>query len=389
MIETKYFLSRSIAPLYERHPAWAAPLPLHRDPGRDPAPEPALPFFSYGDYFTGVRAFLEKDAHRPLIEAIHQQSASPVREQDIEAVHIHLEKHGEFYHPARIAVRYNGREAGFVVNAAISPAGKATIHREYAVLKRLRKDFPWTYLPAAYALDTVYVHDDRMEMTLYLGEWFEGYQEFHISENAVDGETRICVWDEQNGHWELDADTVSLLYRQAAKILTCYYNLYSFEQIGAWHHAAGDFIIAPCPGGMDMKLITVRQYTSMIDATPGDLEAMVHAIWVFLLNLSLRMRVDRCGGIGDLVWADNRAVDGTAQGFADGMSRKAGIDPLAEALAVLFKNYFASCTPGDLLDVAAALVDTYPPQAPETVLIRRHLGDHCSTLYHALRRCIC
>lgn len=386
MIKTKYFLSQSIVPIHEHHPVWSAPFPLHRVSGRDSALEPGLPFFSYGDYFTGVRAFLEKDAFFLLIDAVNQQSASPVCEQDIQAVHIHLEKHGEFYHPAKVAVRSNGRETLFVVNAAISTAGKTTIFREYDCLKRLRSEFPWTYLPQAYALDTVSVHNGRIEMILYLGEWFQGYREFHISGNTTDEETHIRVWDGINGYEDLGRDEVSCLYRQAAKILTCYYNLCSFEQICSWHHAAGDFIMGAGAEGLDMKLITVRQYSSMIDATQDDPESMVHAILLFLLNLSMRMRVDRIDGVGDLVWADDRAVTGTVNGFFDGMSQKARIDPLAEPLAVLFKHYLRDLTPGDLIAICAALVDSYPHHAPENDLIRRDLEAHCSAIHDALRR---
>jgi len=386
MIETKYFLSQSITPIHEHHPIWAAPFPLYRVSGRDPASEPGLPFFSYGDYFTGVRAFLEKDAFWFLIDAVNQQSATPVCEEDIQAVCIHLEKHGEFYHPARVAVRFNGRETLFVVNAAISAAGKATIRREYDLLRRLGREFPWTYLPQAYALDTVSVHTGRIEMVLLLGEWFHGYHEFHISGNTADEETHIRVWDGTNGCGEMDPDKVTCLYRQAAKILTCYYNLRSFEQICSWHHAAGDFIMTAAADRPDMKLITVRQYASMIDATPDDPESMVHAILLFLLNLSMRMRVDRIDGVGDLVWADDRAVAGTVNGFFDGMLQKARIDPLAGPFAVFFKHYLRTLTPDDLIANGAALVDSYPHHAPENDLIRRGLEAHCSAFHDALRR---
>lgn len=385
MTEIKCFLSQTEGPVHEGHPIWSTPFPLHRNSESDKPVESPL---SYGDYYTGVRAFLEKDKFRFLTEAIYRQTKSSVRDQDIQAIHIHLEKHGAFYHPARIAVRFNGQEIFFVLNVAISHTGKTTICREYALLKRLGDEFPWPYLPTAYALDTVSGQGGRIEMIMFLGEWFEGFHEFHLSGCRTGGKTEIVLWDEANGYRKLPQHMVLPLFRKAAEILTAYYNVCSFEQICSWHHAAGDFILSVCGSRLDMRLISVRQYASITDNTHTDPESMAQSMMVFLLNLSLRMRVDRIDGIGELIWADDRAVTGTVKGFVDGMSQKARTEALAEPVTVLFRDYAASFTSSDLFDTASALVDSYPPQAPETDLIRKHLNRHCSTLYDALRHCI-
>ena len=167
--------------------------------------------------------------------------------------------------------------------------------------------------------------------------------------------------------------------------MTSYYNLCSFEQISSWHHAAGDFILAICGNRLDMRLISVRQYASIIDNTRSDPEFLIHALLLFLLDLSLRMRVDRIDGTGELIWADDRAVAGTVNGFFDGLSRQSQIDPLAEPLAVLFTDYVMACKPGDLIDVAGALVDARHPHAPETGLMRSRLSGHCATLHKCLK----
>ena len=122
----------------------------------------------------------------------------------------------------------------------------------------------------------------------------------------------------------------------------------------------------------------------MTDNTQQDPESMIQSMLVFLLNLSLRMRVDRVQGVGALAWIDDRAVAGTVAGFFDGMSQKTGVETLAEPFAVLFKDYVASCTPDDLFDVAGSIVDSFHPQAPETPLIRKHLKNHCATLHRRL-----
>jgi hypothetical protein len=237
-------------------------------------------------------------------------------------------------------------------------------------------------------MDAVSVPGNPTEMMMFLGEWFDGYYEFHISGRDTRGQTEMVLWDMDHGHKKLPQDIISSLFRKSAEILTLYYNLQSFEQICAWHHGAGDFIIKLSGKQVHMKLISVREYTTMADNTLPTPETMVHALLLFVLNLSMRMRVDRVEGVGDLIWADDRAVVETIYGFCRGMSRKARIDPLAEPLMTLFKEALRSCTTGDLIEVAAALVDSYNPQAPETELIREHLKEHCSALCNTLRNCI-
>jgi len=192
------------------------------------------------------------------------------------------------------------------------------------------------------------------------------------------------LWDGADRR-SLARELVLPLYRQAAMILTCYYDLFTFEQISAWHHAAGDFIVSVCDNRLDMKLITVREYTPMADNSQQDPGAMIQSMLIFMLNLSLRMRLDRIEGVGEPVWADDRAVTGTIAGFFDGMAQKTGVETLAEPFAVLFKDYIESCTPDDLVDLAGAIVDSYHPEAPETLLIRKHLPRHCETLYHVIK----
>ena len=112
---------------------------------------------------------------------------------------------------------------------------------------------------------------------------------------------------------------------------------------------------------------------------------MVEAMLVFLLNLSLRMRIDRLDGVGDLVWADDRAVAGTVKGFFNGLAQKASIDPMAEPFSVFFKAYLLSRTQSDLFDVSEAIVNIDHPEAPETALIRKHLKQHISSVFAAIR----
>jgi hypothetical protein len=377
--QIRCFLSGTKAPVHNRSPIWSTPFPLERDPVKAYTPDPDKYPITYGDYFTGARAFLEKDGFHALCEATHQQTESPVCAKDIASVDIRLEKHGEFYHPARIEIGLGDDVICCVLNVAISDSGKKAVSREYNLLRRLQNEYPWPYLPAAHALDRVTVNHGKIDMIMFLGQWFTGYHEFHQSGIRPDGKSDIVLWAEGERKF-LAQNLVGPLYRQTSMILTCYYNLNTFEQISGWHHGAGDFIVSVFGNRLDVKLISVRQYAPMTDNKHQDPGSMIQSLLIFLLNLSLRMRVDRIEGVEELAWIDDRVVAATVAGFFDGMSQKAVVETLAEPFAALFKDYIATCTPDDFFDVAGAIVDSYHPQAPETLLIRKQLQKHCETL---------
>jgi hypothetical protein len=167
--------------------------------------------------------------------------------------------------------------------------------------------------------------------------------------------------------------------------LTCYYNLETFEQIFPWYHAAGDFVVKAVDGALDIKLISVREYRPVFQNEDIDLQDILEAMLVFLLNLSIWTRIDRIDGVGTPVWADERAIDGTLKGFYEGLSKKKATDPSAEPLSVCFKEYVSSLSKTDLYDVSAAITKTHHPNAPETHLIRRHLRNHVNQFFSAIR----
>ena len=56
------------------------------------------------------------------------------------------------------------------------------------------------------------------------------------------------------------------VYREAARILTLYYDVGSGAAIGPWHHAAGDFVARVSPDGrVAVRCITVRGYGAAHD----------------------------------------------------------------------------------------------------------------------------
>ena len=385
----KYYLAPADQVFQKDGKLWLTPIPM----SRKPSPENTTTLFNYGDYFTAVRKFLEKDGFKGFVRALSQHLRCDVALKEINEIRIFLEKHGEFYHPARIETDLQGLNISLVANVAISDTGKSRIQQEYRMLQKLREDFPFSYLPEVYGLDSIFIKDDNLELKIFLGEWFEGYCEFHISRDPADKTLKILVWDGQRGNYFLTADQCRELYRQAAMILTGYYNHQTFEQISSWHHAAGDFVIRSQHDKLDLKLITVRQYGSMFvhaqeEQTTLDIPAehtLVNALLVFFLNLAIRMRLDRLDGVGKMVWADTIAVGPTLQGVLDALTLKPPAGRLKVPLADGFREHLRTCTRKELYELNRALVDTYPLGSADIPVIKKHLKEHVDDLYRAIR----
>lgn len=362
---------------------WTAPIPMNRNsfPGQ-PQSNGSI-CINYGDYFSAARTFLEKDRFDILKYAISQRINQDIEPSDIEKIQIHLEKHGEFYHPARVETAVQGSRFSFVLNVAVSDPGKVCIQREYNLLEKLNNVSKSSYLPGVYGQGKVSIKDN-IQVRMFLGKWFEDFNEFHICFDRTDGRNKIAVWDPDKGSFFLTTHQTRQLYRQAAMILTCYYDPETFEQITLWHHAAGDFVVKQLNEILELRLITARGYASFIDEKDRDARSILEALLVFLLNLSIRMRLDRKDGVGDIVWADSIAVEETLSGFFQGLALKPPICLFGDPLPALFRKYLSAFSERYLLDLSRAVVDIYNPLSPDVPVVKRNLKKHIEVLHNAI-----
>jgi hypothetical protein len=379
-----YFRHHPKFPVSTHSAVWKSPLALQRKSDTRQNRTQTAETVSFGEYFQAVRKFLEKSHYRSITEAVSQQIRRNINPEEIKNIRVCLEKHGAFYHPARIDVSGHGFATQFVLNVAISPAGRGRIREEYSALEKLYALLPQTVVPRVYCRGEIRIRDE-LKMSLFLGQWFEGYHEFHLARDPRHDTIRIRVWDPDQGGIFLSREQARELYRQTSRILTLCYNLATTEQIFYWHHAAGDFIVKLAAETMDVKLIAVRRYSYLIKNLTGDVESILQALLIFFLNLTLRMRLDRIDGVGQMVWSDASAVEGTVLGFLEGLVRKHGLNMLPETIAVDFITYLSNVTDSDLLDITGSIVDTYPPQTPEVALIRRHLPAHVVALRQVIQ----
>lgn len=380
--DISFFLSH-MTPVKRGDALWCTPMPLNREAIGDHLGNSNGISVSYEDYFSAACDFLKRNEFEILKIAVSQQANRRIEKEEIKGVQIHLEKHGEFYHPSRIGIILEGLKISFVLNVGISDAGRDLIKKEFKILDKLNSNFSCSYLPRVYALGEAYTKDD-IKVQMFLGEWFEGFNEFHLSFDNTKGKKGIRVWDPVQGPFFITPDQTRQLYRHAAMILTCYYDVETFEQIFPWHHAAGDFVLNHSNEQIELRLITVRGYTALMedkDRTPG---SILEALLVFLLHLSIRMRLDRLDGVGDMVWSDNVAVEETLNGFFQGLALKSSTVIFSDPLEDCFMGYISSWTEKELYDLSDAVVNLYHPQSPDIPVIKENLKVHMESLYKAI-----
>lgn len=377
-------------------------------PGVVAGPEPTI-----GDYFSAARIFLERENGQVLATALSLMAGKGDGNDAIQAVELFLEKHGAFYHPLRIkVVSKTGRSATLVLNGAVSRPGLALIEKEYQLLANLEKQAAIAYTPRVFGagiqtleisnpekatsfdethLDAISINysSGKRNVGFFLGEWFEGFREFHISD--CDGESKVAVWSSNGDVDYLSLARAAVIYEQIAHILTTYYKLNTGEQIHPWHHAAGDFVVDPLAEGLPVKLITVRGYESLMEVDPGEGsdDHILPSLLFFFLNLTLRIQMDRLDGVGPLVFLGEGILRATVTGFLRGLDDKSEHALTPEepgpkempGLRNIFVEVMAGFSREQIEVILTNLIDAWPINASERTIAGAHLKSHASFVH--------
>ncbi len=102
-------------------------------------------------------------------------------------------------------------------------------------------------------------------------------------------------------------------------------------------------------------------------------------------NLSIKNRLDRIDGVGEIVWSDNIAVEGTLKGFLKGLAKISSNNLIHDTLAANFINYISCFSKTDLLELCNSIVNTYSPMALELSAIRQNLKNHVDIFYNSIK----
>lgn len=376
----QYLMGDAAEPVVSGSSLWKSPLPMgrhHFQHGGSKGLSDAG--FTHGDYFSAARRYFEEDHCSVLF------TESCFHPTDID---ICLMKHGEFYHPAKITVTDGERRRSFVLNVGVSDPGRRIIDTEVAALNRLGRACGPSFVPRVHGQGSVSM-DGGQVVRMFLGEWFEGYYEFHLT--ARDSR-RLCVWGDQDLPFILSREQAVLLYHQASKILTRYYNPATTENISRWHHASGDFVVRCLKNEVNVRLITVRNYGPLLKMDKGSndsaewSEQALAALLLFLIGLSIRMRLDRLDGIGDMVWADDTAVVGTWIGFLEGLSDNCFPTALLPDPIKQFEEHLSGYSPEDIHGLAETMAASLATGPAEKAVIERHLPSHIETFLKTISR---
>lgn len=340
--------------------------PLECDPLRTP----------YKVYFRSISSFLGHDGFSRLLKAAGERCGRAVRLKEIKEIIIRAEKHGALYHPASLELILENHRVKFGLNVAVSETGREWLKKEFSVIQAINTKYRLPYLPK------VYFFDEQETVSFLLEEWFEGYHEFHLSRTER-GEQLIQLWEYGKGYMYLTAEQSFEIYRQASKILTSYYDVDDFCQIYPWHHAAGDFIARVEEDVIDVRLTTARQYDPYLVFQDNEHINPVIALFYFLLNLTIKMRLDKLDGVDDTVWAEDFCLEASLRGFLDGLRLKQEL-----------KNYFGSGDEffsmlksfrmEDLETAYGPLIDMYH-ETGDYPVITAHLDRHVEAFYATLQ----
>jgi hypothetical protein len=95
----------------------------------------------YGSYLEAVHHLLLKHDYQKLLKALGSRLSRVVSVEEIDSLEIRSEKHGAFYHVARVDVSVSGQKVAFAVNVAATPEGEKQLARDFRLLENLNQRY--------------------------------------------------------------------------------------------------------------------------------------------------------------------------------------------------------------------------------------------------------
>lgn len=273
------------------------------------------------DYFESIKDLLLTNNAKILTGVIADGFGMELTPEQISGVEIRCEKVGTLYHVSSLNVRCEEGPLKLCVTTAITDAAIRCLAEEASHLEFLSDTYPLTCLPRVFHHGEEIRHTSMGDATLAhsIQEWFEDYHEWHLSVDDS-GRQRITLWDMLRGYRTFSLEEGAEIHRQATEILTRCYDFRSGKQITFWSHAAGDFVVRMEGRSISVRLTTVRGYKSLplVDGVQS-FDPFTQIVY-FLLNLTVRMRLDRLDGTGSVLWAESTILRPVLRGFFEAIS---------------------------------------------------------------------
>jgi hypothetical protein len=346
------------------------------------------PFLTLGDYFKSLKSFILKDNGIALSHVVGKRLGEDIDITRINRMLIRSEKHGVLYHLASIEIFTGNQSYKLAVSTAVSEKGKSWLAHEYDMLNFLDRTFNLPYLPKPYFKGDVKrpVGIYKETLSMFVAQWFEGYHEWHFSLDESEQKHKIRIWDQECGHrFASQAETFEI-FRQASKILTLFYDTENFSEVFPWHHAAGDFVVRCRNGVIDVKLTTARNYKScMVFESQSGINPMVAIIW-FFLNMTIKMRLDKVDGVGEMVWAGHYCVEAATMGFFEALHIMEGKGRYHLGKVIDLLLLLKAFSREELGRLFFSVLDFYGQEDPaDFSLIKTNLESHVNRLCRVLQ----
>lgn len=335
-------------------------------------PFEAHPFLTLRDYFEGIERFILKSGLFP---------------DPIDRIWIRSEKHGTLYHVASVEITGHGARKKFAVSTAFSETKQELLLREHETMKYLRQRFSYRYLPELYMVSETLCSNARgsERVVMSVSEWLEGYHEWHLTADQ-EGKQAVLVWDMEKGNRTASAEEGRSIFREASKILTLYYDPATYRQITPWHHAAGDFVVKSAENKVEVRLTTARNYLPLI-SFPKKAEChRVTALVAFLLNTAVQMRLDKLGGVGEPIWAQEEFLSPCVEGFFNALQTMKAEGRLDRMDGPDVPSLLKRFSPEELHRLYAPLMEVYREENPSDFpVIEKNMDRHIMTLWQTLQ----
>jgi hypothetical protein len=345
------------------------------------------PSLKLGDYFRAIQHFLFVRRWESLGDLLGLMWQRPIQAGDIDEALIRSEKHGTLYHLASVEVLASGSRAKFALSTAVSETNRHWLSQEFETLRYLQETLCLPYLPQPYFLETLdwQTHGGPATLSLMMSEWFEGYHEWHLT-RGESGEPELVIWDLQTGYRKADEREGHEIYRQASRILTLYYNVRTSDHIHPWHHAAGDFVVKSAGDLVDVRLTTARGYEPLVVFREDQDIRPVMALLYFLLDLTVRMRLDRWEGVGEIAWAGDSCVKASAEGFLQALREMEREGRYGPGNVDDFSSLLRTFKERDLLRLYQVFSEMYRRESGEMAsVVEREIEGHCQALCRVIQ----
>jgi hypothetical protein len=158
----------------------------------------------------------------------------------------------------------------------------------------------------------------------------------------------------------------------------------TFEAILDWHHAAGDFVVNLAGVGLDVRLVAARRYAPLVELAQPDVAAVLDALLVYLVDISLRLRADRSDGAGPVVCHPPQLVSAICLGFLQGLQAGAARHGLPEDFIQTVRRFFSIHDERRLMSIVDAILEKYAPHDDAQPLLKAGAQAHVAVLAQAL-----